>query len=139
MAQGDVHEVRPVSINPTDEPNNFIVWLDKHIGKPDECILLKCSLFMTMEPTTGLFERNLNKNDIDHSICFDAALFVSLDDVKFKFQAFVDVEKCYETIKNNLEKRIFFITSGSKGQIIVPSLVANFAGIFGPNNRIYIF
>jgi hypothetical protein len=39
MAQGDAHEVRPVSSNPTDEPNNFIVWLDKHIGKPDECIL----------------------------------------------------------------------------------------------------
>jgi hypothetical protein len=88
MTQGDAHEVRPVSINPTDEPNNFIVWLDKHIGKPDECILLKCSLFMTMDPTTGLFERNLNKSYIDHRICFDATLFVSLDDVKFKVSSF---------------------------------------------------
>jgi hypothetical protein len=92
-----------------------------------------------MDPTTRLFERNLNQDDINRSICFDAALFVRLNDVDFLFQVFVDIEKCYESIKKNLDKHIFFITSGSKGQIIVPSLVANFEGAFGPNNRIYIF
>jgi len=139
MAQANTQGVRPVTIEQTSDPKHFIIWLDKHIGKPEECVLLKCSLFMTMDPTTRLFERNLNQDDIDRSIRFDAALSVRLDDVEFMFQVFVDVEKCYETIKNNLDKRIFFITSGSKGQIIVPSLVANFEGAFGPNNRIYIF
>jgi hypothetical protein len=139
MAQANTQEVRPVNIDQTNDPKHFIVWLDKHIGKPEECVLLKYSLFMTMDPTIGLYKRKLNKDDIDHSICFDAALFIRLDEVEFMFQAFVDVEKYYETIKNNLEKRIFFITSGSKGQIIVPSLVANFEDAFGPNNRIYNF
>jgi hypothetical protein len=139
MAEAVINGARPINVDQTNEPNNFIIWLDKHIGKPEECVLLKRSLFMTMDPTTRLYERNLNKDDLDKSICFESALFVQLDQVEFKFQAFVDVEKCYETIKNNLEKRIFFITSGSKGQIIVPSLVANFEGAFGKNNRIYIF
>ena len=139
MAQSDTHEVCPVNIDQDKKPKHFIIWLDKHIGKPDECALLKSSLFMAMDPTTGLFERNLNKDDIDQSIAFDAALFVQLDQVKFLFQAFVDIEKCYEAIKNNQDKHIFFITSGSKGQIIIPSLVANFEGLFGPTNRIYIF
>src|SRR5690348_12456282 len=113
MVEAGMSGVCPVNnVNQTNDPNNFIIWLDKYIGKPEECILLKSSFFMTMDPTTGLYERNLNKDDIDRSVAFDAALFVRLEEVEFKFQAFVDIEKCYETIKSNLNKRIFFITSG---------------------------
>jgi hypothetical protein len=113
--------------------------LDKHIGKAEECILLKQSFFMTMDPTTGLFEKNLNPDDIDRSICSDAALLVRLEDVEFIFQAFNDIEKCYKTIEQNLHKRIFFITSGSIGKIIVPSLVKLYPETFSENNLIFIF
>ena len=140
MAQPVMHEIRIINADPPVDPKHMIIWLDKHIGLPDECILLKCSLFLAIDPTTGLFERNLNKDDIDRSIRLDATLLVRLDDVEFLFQAFVDVEKCFHAIESNLKKRrIFFITSGSKGRIIVPSLMSNFSDTFIPNYRMYIF
>jgi hypothetical protein len=117
----------------------MIIWLDKHIGKSEECVLLKSSFFMAMDPTTGLFERDLNKDDIDRSICLEAAFLVRLDEVEFIFQAFNNIEKCYETIEKNLHKRIFFITSGSLGKIIVPSLVILHPEAFPKNNPIFIF
>jgi hypothetical protein len=92
-----------------------------------------------MDPTTGLYERNLNQDDIDRSIRHNASLLVCLDEVEFMFQAFVDIEKCFETVEANLHKRIFFITSGSKGRIIIPGIMTNFSDIFVPNYRMYIF
>ena len=55
------------------------------------------------------------------------------------FQAFDDPSKCYETIKKNLDKRIFLISSGAKGKLIVPNLVLHFPTTFVPNYWIYIF
>jgi hypothetical protein len=92
-----------------------------------------------MDPTTRSFERAFDEDDINRSICDGTPVPVKLEGVEFMFQAFVDVEKCFLTISENLDRRIILITSGSKGRIIVPSLVANFEETFGSNNRIYIF
>jgi len=139
MAQADTHEVPSVNEEESKKPNHMIIWLDKHIGKPDECVLLKTSFFMAMDPTTDKYERVLNKDDLDHSIRNDVPILVELDKVDFMLQAFVDVEKCFETIEKNRHKRIFFITSGSQGEIIVPRLISNFPETFVPNYWIYIF
>jgi hypothetical protein len=32
MAQANTQGVRPVTIDQTNDPNHFIIWLDKHIG-----------------------------------------------------------------------------------------------------------
>ena len=112
-------------------PKDFIIWLDQHIGKSDECVLLKDSFVMVMNPTSGLYERSLNPDDIDRSTCLETSLIVQLCKVGFMFQAFDDIEKCYRTIERyHLTKRIFLITSGSKGKIIIPSLVSNFYETF---------
>jgi hypothetical protein len=139
MAQPVMHQVHPVNVDQTGYPDHFVMWLDKHIGKPEECVLLKCSLFLAVDPTTGLYERMLNQDDINRSIRLNTSFLVRLDEVEFLFQAFVDVEKCFETIEANLHKRIFLITSGSKGRIIVPSVMTNFPDTFVPNYRMYIF
>jgi hypothetical protein len=139
MAEFPMSQVRPVNAQEDNTPNHMIIWLDKHIGKPEECILLKKSFFMAMDPTTGLFERNLNPDDIDRSILFNVFFIVRLEHVEFIFQAFNDIEKCYRTIEENLHKRIFFITSGSMGKIIVPSLVKLHPETFPENNPIFIF
>jgi hypothetical protein len=139
MAELPISNVRPVDEEEANTPNHMIIWLDKHIGEARECVLLKSSFFLAIDPTTGLFERNLNQDDIDRSICLNASLLVRLDEVEFMFQAFVDIEKCYETIHKNRKKRIFFITSASKGKIIIPSLVTLYPDIFPPDNPIYIF
>ncbi|CAF1446686.1 unnamed protein product [Rotaria magnacalcarata] len=139
MEQAGMHVNNSTNEHRNNNPNHFIIWLDKHIGKPDECILLKCSLFMAIDPTTGLYEKQLNKDDIDQSILCEASLLVRLDEVEFMFQAFEDVEKCFLTIEKSRHKRIFFITSGSKGRMIVPSLIKNFPGTFVKDYWIYIF
>lgn len=124
---------------PIEIPNHFIVWLDQHISQETECVLLKKSFFMAMNPTSGLFERNLTVNDIDSSTRLEVPILIQLDEVKFMFQAFDNVEKCFEAIEKNLDKRIFLITSGSKGKILVPSLVNNFRRTFVKEYWMYVF
>ena len=131
--------VPPFNENEINSPKHMIIWLDKHIGKPEECILLKSSFFVAMDPNTGIFERSLDPDDINRSICSDVPVLIRLDDVTFVFQAFNDIEKCYETIEKNLQKRIFLITFGTIGKIIVPSLVKLYPETFPPDNPIYIF
>ena len=135
----DTSSTSPDDNDTPARPDHFIIWLDQHIGKPDECVLLKANFVLTMDPTNPLFERKLTPSDIDLSICMEVELLVRLDEVEFLFQAFVDVEKCFHKIENNLHKRIFFITSGSKGKIIVPSLIANFPNTFESEYWIYVF
>ncbi|CAF1268336.1 unnamed protein product [Adineta steineri] len=136
--------VSPVIYSPNDQPervlpNHFIIWLDQHIGLPEECIMLKCTFILAMNPTSGSYERSLNTDDIDRSIRLDAPLLVQLDNVEFMFQVFDNVEKCFQTIEKNRDKRIFLITSGSKGKILIPSLVINFPEIFKKGNWMYVF
>jgi hypothetical protein len=131
MAQSGAYEIPSVDLEKSKKPNRIIIWLDKHIGKPGECILLKASFFMAMDPTTRLYETVLNKDHINDSIRNDEPILVELDKVDFMLQAFDDPGKCH--------KRIFFITSGSKGAIIVPRLVSSFPETFVPNYWIYVF
>ncbi|CAF3816297.1 unnamed protein product [Adineta steineri] len=120
-------------------PNHFIIWLDQHIGQRDEYNKLKRSFTRAMNPTNRLYESTLENDDIDRSIRLNAPLFVQLDDVEFMFQAFNDIEKCFDTIEKNLDKRIFLITSGSKGKFLIPSLVIHFPKIFKEGNWMYVF
>jgi hypothetical protein len=139
MAQADADEIPFIDKEQADKLKHMIIWLDKHIGKSKECVILKSSFFMATSPITDLYEKSLNENDVDRSICNEKAFVVQLDKVKFMFQAFDDPGKCYETIAKNRHKRIFLITSGSKGELIVPRLVSNFPETFVPGYSIYIF
>jgi hypothetical protein len=139
MEQADIHKAPPGKTEAINTPNIFIIWLDEHIGKSEEYIIWKSSFFMTMDPTTNLYERKLNKDVIDESIRNEVCLYVQLDQVEFMFQAFVDIEKCFLAIEKNRTKRIILITSGSKGRIIIPALVVNFRDTFVPGYLIYIF
>ncbi|CAF1323744.1 unnamed protein product [Adineta steineri] len=146
--------VSPVIYSPNDQPelvhpNHFIIWLDQHIGQRDEYHKLKRSFTRAMNPNDRLYEGSLvndninrsilDNDDIDRSILLDTPLLVQLDDVEFMFQAFNDIEKCFNIIEKNLDKRIFLITSGSKGKFLIPSLVINFPKIFKEGNWMYVF
>jgi hypothetical protein len=129
MEQPDMRVVRPANENGTNNPNHLIISLDKHIGKSGDCVLLKRAFFMTTDPTTG-YEISLHEENIDNSIRLGEAVPIRLDGIQFTLRAFDNIETCYEAIKNNLDKRIFFITSSPKGEILVPCLVANFPKTF---------
>ncbi|CAF0943487.1 unnamed protein product [Adineta ricciae] len=138
MEQPGLHVDRPVDSKDTVEPNHLIIWLDKHIGKTGQCLLLKRNFFMITDPTTEC-ERSLDKIDIDARICSNTSLYPRLDGIQFVLRVFDDPTTCYKTIENNLDKRIFLISSGSKGEVIVPRVVQNFPEQFGTTQAIYIF
>ncbi len=139
MAQANVDEIPFINEEQAQKLKHMILWLDKHIGKSGECVLLKSSFFMATNPITKFYEKNLDDNAIACSISNEKAFVVRLDKVEFMFQAFDDPTKCFETIAKNRHKRIFLITSGSKGEIIVPRLVSKFPETFAPGYWIYIF
>jgi len=138
MATSTAHVQRPAAQDGTGTPNHLLIWLDRYIGVPNDYLLLKRAFFMTTDPTTG-YEVSLTEMDIDHSIRTREAIFVHLEGIQFMLRAFNTVDDCFEAIENNLDKRIFFITSGTKGRIIVPALVAYFRDKFTDVRPMYIF
>ena len=138
MAVSTANVQRPHAKDGTGEPNHLIIWLDQYIGQANEYLFLKRAFFMTNDPTTG-YAVYLTEKDIDHGIRSGEAIPVQLDQVQFMLRAFDTVEKCFEAIENNLDKRLFFITSGTKGRIIVPALVAHFPDKFTDAAPMYIF
>ncbi|CAF1029175.1 unnamed protein product [Adineta ricciae] len=127
--------------NRSYDPNQFIAWCDKHISQPEECIMLKATFILALNHMTGLFERSLQISDIDRSIRSDAPILVRMDEVEYWFQAFDDIEKCFDAIEKNigLNKHITLITSGSKGKILIPALKANFPNTFIDGYWMYVF
>ena len=138
MEESGKSVTRPADTGRPARPNYLLIWLDKYIGRPHEYLLLKRHFFMTTDPTTGNTV-DLADAHIRRSIREGEALPLQLDQVQFSLRAFDNVETCFAAIENNLDKRIFFITSGSKGKIIVPSLVAHFPCTFVTNHFMYIF
>ena len=138
MAASTVCVVRPPAGDGTGTPNHLLVWLDQHIGISGEYLLLKRAFFMTVDPTTG-YEVSLSEKDIDNSMRTREAIPVRLDGIQFTLRAFNTIDDCFEAIEENLDKRIFFITSGTKGRIIVPALIAYFRDKFTKVCPMYIF
>ncbi|CAF1661150.1 unnamed protein product [Adineta ricciae] len=127
--------------NRSSDPNQFIAWCDKHISQPEECIMLKATFMLALDPTTRLYERILQIDDINRSICLNAPILVRMDEVEYWFQAFDNTEKCFDAIEKNiaLNKHITLITSGSKGKILIPALKANFPNTFIDGYWMYVF
>ncbi|UJR08199.1 hypothetical protein I4U23_012472 [Adineta vaga] len=138
MEEPGMRVVRPANTDGTINPNHLIIWLDKHIGKSNQCALLKREFFMISDPTTNC-DRELQNKDIDNNICSNDVMPVKVDGVQFVLRTFDDPSKCYEAIKNNQDKYLFFITSGSKGKIIVPQLVSKFQLKLLREHNIYVF
>ncbi|CAF1213014.1 unnamed protein product [Rotaria magnacalcarata] len=93
---------------------------------------------MTTDPTTG-YDVSLREEDIANSIHCNVPIIVRLDGIQFMLRAFDTVDNCFEAIENNADKRLFIITSGSKGRMLVPALKTNFPEHITRNYPMYIF
>ena len=111
---------------------------DEHIGKKDDYLLLKRAFLMTIDPTTG-YAVPLRQTNIDWTIRSEQGLLVSLEGIQATLRAFDTVESCFEAFKQNANKRIFLITSGSKGRILVPALIENLRHQVQRNYPLYVF
>ncbi|CAF0880880.1 unnamed protein product [Adineta steineri] len=127
-----------------ENPNHMIIWLDQTIGDPEKCIPLKKAFSSQADPKN---ETPVKLRDKDYAGILDIVgpVSVAFEGVEFLFAAFTNVESCIECFEQNQDKRIFFITSGSMGEIIIPQIISKFANIFtNPEtdesyNSIYIF
>jgi len=132
---------------PTDKYNHMIVWLDQNIASPDCCKQLKKAFATTTNPESKTLT-NIDELDVSNLIRDDSTYHQSsFLQVPFTFKLFSHVEPCLQYLLDNAgKKRIFFITSGSLGEQIVPRILTDHQQIFKDNktgklyeDSIYIF
>jgi len=124
----------------------MIVWLDQNITSSDCCRQLKKAFATTTNPESKMLT-NIDELDISNLIRENYTNEqTSFLQVPFTFKLFSHVEPCINFLLENQGKnRIFFITSGSLGEEIVPRILRNHQEIFKDKNgklyedSIYIF
>jgi hypothetical protein len=124
--------------------DHIIIWLDLHIGKPGECKRLKKAFASHLDPRSQTYTR-LTDQDFDNLLRTGDIVPVHFAGIPFHLLAFDNPYKCYEAFERHRDKHIYFITSGSMGEHIVPVLVAHHRELFvdpitqNPYHSIYIF
>lgn len=129
-----------------DRYNHMIVWLDQNIASADCCRQLRKAFATTTNPESKTLT-NIDELDISNLIRDDSINEqTSFLDVPFIFKLFSNVESCLNFLLEYKGKmRIFFITSGSLGEHIVPQILTEHQDIFKDKNgkiyedSIYIF
>ena len=125
---------------------HMIVWLDQNLASPDCCKTLK-KAFATATNPEGKLLTNIDELDISNLIRENLSLDQSsFFQVPFYLKLFADVESCFQCLLENAgKKRIFFLTSGSLGEKIVPRILTEHPQIFQDRfgkfyeDSIYIF
>jgi len=124
----------------------MIVWLDQNIASSDCCKQLKKAFATTTNPESKILT-NIDELDISNLIHdnsnYGETTFLQ---VPFIFKLFSDIEPCLRyLLRNSINMRIFFITSGSLGEYIIPRIFTDHQEIFKDKNEkfyedsIYIF
>ena len=115
----ELHERKP------EDPNHIIIWLDASIGEPGKYIHLKKAFGSNTDPTTE-FPTMLGDRDYENLLREEHATPVTFEGVTFLLHCVDTIEKCTNSFKQHLSKRIFFITSGNLGKTAVPLLIEKF-------------
>ncbi|CAF1565868.1 unnamed protein product [Didymodactylos carnosus] len=113
--------------------DHLTVWLDLYIGRPEECVTLKAKFQRIINPLTDLSQAERELNEPCYQL-EDPEILTKLKDTVYCLKPFFDINDCLEFIRQNPEKKIFFISSGTMGEKIVPQ-IAEWQQIHG----IYIF
>ncbi|CAF0913843.1 unnamed protein product [Didymodactylos carnosus] len=95
------------------------VWLDSHIGEPENNRELKALFRKITQPLETLTTAEAN---IDEPIMLDDVVLRSLQETVYRLEIFDKEDTCLEFIHANGDKQIFFISSGSMGREIVPKI-----------------
>ncbi|CAF0873577.1 unnamed protein product [Rotaria sordida] len=113
--------------------DHVTVWVDIHIGMEDSYADFKAKFNNNIQV---LQSNNINEEEIDDDsiLCANPDMLKKLSDEVYCLKYFPTIEKGLEYILKNSDKKIFFISSGTIGKIIVPQ-IANLPQIQG----IYIF
>jgi hypothetical protein len=124
--------------------DHIIIWLDLHIGKPGQCQQLKKAFASHLDPRYQTYTTS-TEQDFDNLLRTGDIVPVHFAGIPFHLLAFDNPYKCYDAFERYRDKHIYFITSGTMGEHIVPMLVANHKELFidpitqQSYNSIYIF
>lgn len=123
-----------------DQPEHMIIWLDQHIGNPEQCRHLKKVFSTQMDPKNEcpveLFDQyHLEAGDSEYNMS------INFDGVNFLLAAFTNIENCIHCFERNRDKRIFFITSDRLGEDAIPIILQRFRKMFTDpvTNEPYMF
>jgi len=127
-----------------EKPNHMIIWLDQHIGKPENCERLKRAFGSNTDPTHQTWTMLADK-DYDKSIYGNTPIITNFNGVIFLLQPVDNENDCLRAFEENQDKHIFFITSGSMGKEAIPKIIERYRHVFTdpitdkPYVSIYIF
>lgn len=112
-----------------EDVDHMIIWLDITIGDPNNYIHLKKAFSSTMDPKNETPVRLIDK-DYDELLRNVGPTYVQFEGVWFLLAAFTNAEQCFQCFEQNQDKHIFFITSGSLGEVAVPIILNRFRQVF---------
>ena len=126
----------PYSFNDRDFgrfSDHITVWVDAHIGEENTYDGLKNKFDANIQV---LRSNNPAENEIDDDtmLCADKAMLGKLKEDVYCLKYFATMEKALRFILQSQDKKIFFISSGSIGEHIVPH-IAELPQLYG----VYIF
>ncbi|CAF1191396.1 unnamed protein product, partial [Didymodactylos carnosus] len=110
--------------------NHLTVWLDKYTDAPWRNCPLAAVFQRFIQPLNTLSEEEA---EFDYPI-IDSGFLEKLKHCAYCLKPFSEVDACLAFIRKNRDKKIFFISSGTMGKLIVPQ-IAGWPQIHG----IYIF
>jgi len=102
--------------------DHVTVWIDKHIGVEKTYEGLKSKFNDNIQV---LKSNNPDEQDIDDDtiLCTDPKMLEKLSDEIYCLKYFSEIDKALEYIRNNSQKKIFFMSSGTIGKEVVPKIV----------------
>ncbi|CAF1522358.1 unnamed protein product [Rotaria magnacalcarata] len=136
MAGNSFTHAVPVSVDGRDFghfSDHITVWIDQYIGVQNTYANLKTKFNNNIQVLQSNNEAEAEIDD-DTMICANPDMLKELAEEVYCLKYFSTVEDGLDYINNHPEKKIFFISSGTIGKIIVPE-IANLPQIQG----IYIF
>lgn len=112
-----------------DEPDHMIIWLDQHIGDPTRCQQLKKAFSTNVDPQNPLPVALFDEDRLE-TLFLEEPVPVHFEGVHFLLAAFTDIPSCIRCFERNQNKRIFFITSGTRGERAIPAILESFKETF---------
>jgi hypothetical protein len=102
--------------------DHVTVWIDKYIGVENDYGEFKTKFNDNIQV---LQSNNPTENEIDDDtmLCADQGMLKKLSDEVYCLKYFSTPEKGLEYILQNSQKKIFFVSSGTIGKIVVPEIV----------------
>ena len=124
--------------------DHIIIWLDAYIGDPEKYVTLKRAFISNIDPHFEM-PTTTTERDLPNLLRTNEACRIAFGDGQFLLLCFTNLEDCYNAFQEYRNYKVFFITSGSLGQDIIPRIMTNFQDIFTdqvtqePSNTIYVF